>query len=57
MSKVATQIRLDEAIHKKVKYISEKELRSLNSQMEYFILKGIEDFEEKYGTIQIEVEQ
>lgn len=52
MAKVATQIRLDEAIHKKVKYISEKKLRSLNSQMEYFILKGIEEFEKEYGIIQ-----
>lgn len=53
MPKIATQIRLDEAIHKKAKYISEKELRSLNSQMEYFILKGIEEFEEKYGVIDV----
>lgn len=53
MPKVATQIRLDETMHKKVKYISEKKLRSLNSQMEYFILKGIEEYEEEYGTIQI----
>lgn len=50
-SKVVTQIRLDEITHKKVKFISEKKLRSLNSQMEYFILKGIEDFEKEYGAI------
>ena len=53
MAKVATQIRLDESMHKKVKYISEKKLRSLNSQMEYFILKGIEQYEKEYGTIPI----
>lgn len=52
MSKLATQIRLDEAMHKKVKFIAEKELRSLNSQMEYFILKGIEDYEKQFGVIQ-----
>lgn len=53
MAEVATQIRLDESMHKKVKYISEKKLRSLNSQMEYFILKGIEQYEKEYGTIPI----
>lgn len=52
MSKLATQIRLDESMHKKVKFIAEKELRSLNSQMEYFILKGIEDYEKQFGAIQ-----
>ena len=51
MSKTATQIRLDEDTHKKLKHISEKELRSLNAQMEYFILKGIEAFEETNGFI------
>ena len=51
MSKVATQIRLDEDIHKKLKHISEKELRSLNAQMEYFIIRGIESFEEANGVI------
>ena len=51
--KVATQIRLDEVTHKKVKYISEKKLRSLNSQMEYFIIKGIEQFEKENGVISL----
>lgn len=53
MAKVATQIRLDEVMHKKIKYISEKKLRSLNSQMEYFILKGIEEYEREHGVIQL----
>ena len=53
MAKVATQIRLDEVMHKKVKFISEKKLRSLNSQMEYFILKGIEEYEKEHGAIPI----
>lgn len=52
MAKIATQIRLDEVMYKKMKYISEKKLRSLNSQMEYFILKGIEEYEREYGVIQ-----
>jgi len=53
-AKIATQIRLDQTAHKKCKYISTKELRSLNSQMEYFILKGIEEFEEKNGVIPLD---
>ncbi len=53
MAKIATQIRLDEEMHRKIKYISEKKLRSLNSQMEYFILKGIEQYEKEHGAIPI----
>lgn len=51
MPKVATQIRLDELTHAKLKIIAEKELRSLNAEMEYLILKGIERFENEYGSI------
>jgi len=49
-SKIATQIRLDETVHSKLKHISDKELRSLNAQMEYFILKGIEAYERENST-------
>ena len=57
MPKVATQIRLDETMHKKVKYIAEKKLRSLNSQMEYFILKGIEEYEKENGAIPVLIDE
>lgn len=50
-NKIALQLRLDESAHKKVKAISEKELRSLNSQLEYFILKGISNYEKENGPI------
>lgn len=43
--KIALQLRLDEKLHQKVKEIADKELRSINAQLEYFILKGIKDFE------------
>mgnify|MGYP003378583506 CR=1 FL=1 len=52
--KIALQLRIDENIHKKVKEISSKELRSLNSQFEYFILKGVEEYEKENGTINFE---
>lgn len=54
-SKIALQLRLDETTHKKVKSISEKELRSLNSQLEYFILKGVATYEKENGPITFEV--
>ena len=39
--KVATQIRLDELIYGKIKFIAAHELRTMNAQMEYFILTNI----------------
>ena len=45
MAKVATQIRLEESTYDRLKEIAEKELRSLNAQMEYFILQGIKAFD------------
>jgi len=50
--KVALQLRLDETTHKKLKVIAEMELRSLNAQLEYFISRGLQDYEKKNGTIQ-----
>ena len=45
MPRTAIQIRLDEGTHARLKHIAAREVRSLNAQMEYFILKGIEGFE------------
>ena len=41
MNKVATQIRLDEELYEKLKVIADKEKRSLNAQMEYFLEIGV----------------
>jgi len=51
MAKVVTQLRLEETTHTKLKDIADKELRSLNAQIEYFILKGIEQFEKENNSI------
>ncbi len=56
-NKAVTQIRLDEITHQKLKFISEKKLRSLNAQMEYFILKGIELYEKENGIISLPDEE
>lgn len=44
MSKIVISLRLNEKLHQELKEVSEKELRSINAQIEYFILKGIEDY-------------
>ena len=49
--KIALQLRLDEKAHSKLKIIAEKELRSLNSQLEYFIKQGIEGYEKEVGVV------
>ena len=55
--KIALQLRLDEKAHGKLKIIAEKELRSLNSQLEYFIIRGIENYEKEFGPIEDSEEQ
>ena len=49
--KMTTQIRLDEMLAAKLKIIAEKEIRSMNAQLEYFILKGVEAYESANGEI------
>lgn len=54
MGKIALQIRLDDTTHKKLKKISEVELRSLNSQLEYFVIQAIKDYELNHGEISVQ---
>ncbi|WP_407399903.1 hypothetical protein [Anaerovibrio sp.] len=56
-SRIALQVRLDESTHAKLKQISELELRSLNSQIEYFVIKGIQKYETDNGAININKEK
>ena len=51
MPKVATQIRLDEEVYGKLKYISKIKCRTLNAQMEYYIRLGIAEYERTHGKI------
>ena len=51
MSKIALQIRLEETTHQKLKLIADEELRSLNAQLEYFVLKGIKEYEANNGSL------
>ncbi len=50
-SKAAFQLRLDEDAHKKVKAIAEREFRSLNAQIEYFVCRGIAEYEKEHDAI------
>lgn len=54
MGKVALQIRLDETTHQKLKVIAEDELRSLNAQLEYFVIQGIKEYEMTYGMVDVQ---
>ncbi len=54
MPKMATQIRLDENNYKKLKQIADRELRSLNAQMEYFLIKGVEQYEKENGIVNVD---
>lgn len=54
INKLATQLRLDEETYLKAKCIADREFRSLNSQLEFFIYLGIKQYEEDHGEIKIE---
>lgn len=57
MPKVAMQIRLDETTHQKLKLIADKELRSLNAQLEYFLMQGIKEYESNHGSLDVPVSE
>ena len=45
MARVASQIRLEEELYAKLKAIADRELRSVNAQMEYFLIRSVEQYE------------
>ena len=49
--KVASQVRLDETAYKKMKAIAERENRSTNAQLEYFVKKCVAEYEALNGQI------
>lgn len=51
--RIATQMRIDETLHKKAREIAARENRTLNSQYEYFIKLGIEQYEAAHGVISV----
>ena len=51
--RIATQVRLDEITYKKMKVIAKMENRNANSQLEYFMKKGVEAYEAEHGPIDL----
>ena len=51
--KFSTQLQVSEDIYQKSKYIAAMEMRSLNAQFEYFLSKGIAEYEREHGAIKI----
>ena len=54
LSKISTNFRVDETAYKKTKIIAKKEKRSINSQLEYFVIREIKEYEKENGEIIIE---
>ncbi|MCX4326427.1 MAG: hypothetical protein OSJ45_03915 [Lachnospiraceae bacterium] len=52
-NRIATQIRVDKTIYQKTKTIAKLESRNTNSQIEYFIRKGVEAYEKENTAIVI----
>ena len=48
------QLRIASEMHAKLKVVAAEELRSLNSQIEYFVLHGIKAYEREHGIIKPE---
>lgn len=55
-NKIQTGLRLEEDTLKKITYISKRNKRSLNAQIEFVVQECIEDYETKNGTIPLDFE-
>ena len=48
-----TQLRINEILYKKAKIIAVLENRNTNSQIEYFVRKGVEAYEKEHGELSV----
>lgn len=51
--RISTQVRLDETTWRKLKVIAQRENRNANSQLDYFMKKGVAAYEAEHGTISL----
>lgn len=51
--RISTQVRLDEITWQKLKIIAQRENRNANSQLDYFMKKGVAAYEAEHGPISI----
>ena len=56
-STVAIQFRMKESTHEKLKAVAASQLRSVNSQIEFFALEGIKRHEDEHGEIEIIIDE
>ena len=49
--KVVSQVRIDENAYQKMKIIAQRENRSTNAQLEYFVKKCVWEYESTHGQI------
>ena len=49
--RISTQVRINDIVYKKTKYIAAQESRATNAQIEYFMKKGVEAYEKEHGII------
>lgn len=50
-----TQLRINETLYEKVRYIADQETRNINAQMEHFVKQGVENYEREHGEISVSV--
>ena len=51
--KIASQVRLDEIAYKKMKVIAEREGRSANAQLDFFMRRCVAEYEKIHGPITV----
>lgn len=56
-NKIPYTIRIDEYLYEKIKYIAKKDVRSVNNLFELLLVRCVEDYEAKNGTIDFSVEE
>ena len=52
-NRISSQIRIDKTVYNKTKIIAKHENRNTNSQIEYFLKKGVEAYEKEHGPISL----
>lgn len=53
LAKTQYTIRMEDVYLEKAKFIADKEIRSLNNLIEYFVAHSIEEYEKQNGTIEL----
>lgn len=56
MKQVPITLRLNPEIHRKVRQIATQEMRSLNAQFEWLLLRALEQWEREHGPLPSESE-